>query len=94
MWLRSKTPGARGKVVSVGAITYSGGPRTGPALYVFERGELLRLKKDFASFRGSGMPEGGTYEARELGPYPGGRSGASAEAGLILSFKEISSIDE
>ena len=94
MWLRSKAPDTRGKVVSVGAITFSGGPHTGSALYVFEREEFLRLKKDFASFKGSGMPEGGTYEARELGPYPGGRSDASSEARLILSFKEISSINE
>ena len=80
--------------MSVGAITFSGGPHTASALYVFEREELLRLKEDFAAFKESGMPEGGVYEARELAPYPGGRSDSSSETGLTLSFKEIYSIDD
>jgi hypothetical protein len=94
MWLRSKAPNTQGKVVSIGAITFSGESHTEAILYVFEREEFLRLKKDFAAFKKSGVPESGTYEGRELRSYPGGRSDASSEMRLTITFKEIYSIDE
>ena len=90
MWLRSKAPYARGKAVSVAAITFSAGES---ALYVFEREELIRLREDFAAFRRSGEPEGGAYRGRELRPYGLGLSVASPESGLTLTFEEIYSID-
>ena len=92
MWLRSKAPDARGGAASVAAVTFSAGPHAGSALYVFAREEFLRLKRDYAAFRRSGTPEGGTYRGRELRPYRGGRPDSLPEAGLTLIFKEISSI--
>ena len=89
MWLRSQAPYARGKAVSVAVITFRAG---GPALYVFEREELVRLRGDFAAFRRSGEPEGGAYRGRELRPYGRGLPVASPEAVLTLTFAEIYSI--
>ena len=92
MWLRSKAPSRQGKAGSIGSITFRGKSHIETVLYIFEREELMRLKRDFAAFKESGCPEGGIYEGRELHSYPGGRSKTLPERGLTLAFNEIYSI--